>query len=225
MAINTLFQNIADAIRERGGTSAALTPAQMPAAIAAIPAGGEDPGHFAHFDFKKSATDEISNITAQLTGCQITPAGLSFTAASQNCLIPNVYFQNCKIEIKFGAINFKGSSSNHVSILMLGSADSSNGLLRRNNGNLSWYLSSWQDMTSLSSINDLANKTLTVLLQNGYLYTYIDGVLQGNPSYYSTAFSNNNWNIGNTRGGASGGQFYDVIVESVDLYYAPLPTS
>lgn len=40
MAINSLFQNIADAIRERGGTSAALTPAQMPQAIADIAGGG-----------------------------------------------------------------------------------------------------------------------------------------------------------------------------------------
>lgn len=40
MAIETYFEDIADAIRERGGTSAALTPAQMPQAIADIPGGG-----------------------------------------------------------------------------------------------------------------------------------------------------------------------------------------
>jgi hypothetical protein len=40
MAINTLFQNIADAIREKAGTSGLLTPAQMPSAIANIPSGG-----------------------------------------------------------------------------------------------------------------------------------------------------------------------------------------
>ncbi len=40
MAIETYFENIADAIRERGGTSAALTPAAMPQAILDIPGGG-----------------------------------------------------------------------------------------------------------------------------------------------------------------------------------------
>lgn len=40
MAIETYFEDIADAIRERGGTSATLTPAQMPQAILDIPGGG-----------------------------------------------------------------------------------------------------------------------------------------------------------------------------------------
>lgn len=37
---DTTLTSIADAIRAKGGTSAALTPAQMPEAIAAIQAGG-----------------------------------------------------------------------------------------------------------------------------------------------------------------------------------------
>lgn len=41
MAIETYFEDIADAIRERGGTSAALTPAAMPQAILDIPGGGD----------------------------------------------------------------------------------------------------------------------------------------------------------------------------------------
>lgn len=40
MAIETYFEDIADAIRERGGTSATLTPAAMPQAILDIPGGG-----------------------------------------------------------------------------------------------------------------------------------------------------------------------------------------
>lgn len=41
MAINTLFQNIADAIRERAGTSGLITPAGMPQAIMDIPGGND----------------------------------------------------------------------------------------------------------------------------------------------------------------------------------------
>lgn len=40
MAIKTYFQNIADAIRTKGGTSVLLTPAEMPQAIADLPSGG-----------------------------------------------------------------------------------------------------------------------------------------------------------------------------------------
>lgn len=40
MAIKTYFQNIADAIRAKGGTVATLTPAEMPQAIADLPSGG-----------------------------------------------------------------------------------------------------------------------------------------------------------------------------------------
>lgn len=40
MAIESYFEDIADAIRERGGTSATLTPAGMPQAILDIPGGG-----------------------------------------------------------------------------------------------------------------------------------------------------------------------------------------
>ena len=40
MAIDTYFQNIADAIRQKSGTSGLLTPAQMPQAILDIPSGG-----------------------------------------------------------------------------------------------------------------------------------------------------------------------------------------
>lgn len=40
MAIESYFEDIADAIRERGGTSATLTPAAMPQAILDIPGGG-----------------------------------------------------------------------------------------------------------------------------------------------------------------------------------------
>lgn len=39
MAINTLFQNIADAIREKTGSAGSLTPAQMPGAIRSINTG------------------------------------------------------------------------------------------------------------------------------------------------------------------------------------------
>lgn len=39
MAIESYFEDIADAIRERGGTAATLTPAQMPQAILDIPGG------------------------------------------------------------------------------------------------------------------------------------------------------------------------------------------
>lgn len=39
MAIESYFEDIADAIRERGGTSATLTPAGMPQAILDIPGG------------------------------------------------------------------------------------------------------------------------------------------------------------------------------------------
>jgi len=40
MTIESYFEDIADAIRERGGTSATLTPAEMPQAILDIPGGG-----------------------------------------------------------------------------------------------------------------------------------------------------------------------------------------
>jgi hypothetical protein len=40
MAIKTYFQNIADAIRAKGGTVATLTPSEMPQAIADLPTGG-----------------------------------------------------------------------------------------------------------------------------------------------------------------------------------------
>lgn len=40
MAIETYFKNIADAIREKAGTSGLITPAQMPQAIVDIPSGG-----------------------------------------------------------------------------------------------------------------------------------------------------------------------------------------
>lgn len=40
MAIESYFKNIADAIREKAGTSGLITPAQMPQAIADIPSGG-----------------------------------------------------------------------------------------------------------------------------------------------------------------------------------------
>lgn len=40
MAIESYFEDIADAIRERGGTSALLTPTAMPQAILDIPGGG-----------------------------------------------------------------------------------------------------------------------------------------------------------------------------------------
>lgn len=40
MAIETYFKNIADAIRERDGSSGLITPAQMPQAIRDIPGGG-----------------------------------------------------------------------------------------------------------------------------------------------------------------------------------------
>ena len=40
MTIEDYFSDIADAIRERGSTSAGLTPAQMPQAILDIPGGG-----------------------------------------------------------------------------------------------------------------------------------------------------------------------------------------
>lgn len=44
MAIETYFKNIADAIREKAGTSGLITPAQMPQAIADIPTGGSGGG-------------------------------------------------------------------------------------------------------------------------------------------------------------------------------------
>lgn len=44
MAIKSYFQNIADAIRVKGGTSALLTPAEMPQAIADLPTGGGGSG-------------------------------------------------------------------------------------------------------------------------------------------------------------------------------------
>lgn len=40
MSIRTYFENIADAIREKGGTSDALTPEEMPQAILDLPSGG-----------------------------------------------------------------------------------------------------------------------------------------------------------------------------------------
>ena len=43
MAIETYFKNIADAIREKAGTSGLITPAQMSQAIADIPSGGSSP--------------------------------------------------------------------------------------------------------------------------------------------------------------------------------------
>lgn len=46
MAIESYFEDIADAIRERGGTSATLTPAQMPQAILDIPGGGGGDTHY-----------------------------------------------------------------------------------------------------------------------------------------------------------------------------------
>lgn len=44
MAIKTYFQNIADAIRVKGGTQALITPAEMPQAIADLPTGGGGSG-------------------------------------------------------------------------------------------------------------------------------------------------------------------------------------
>lgn len=45
MAINTLFKNIADAIRAKTGSAGTLTPAQMPGAIANIQTGGYEAFH------------------------------------------------------------------------------------------------------------------------------------------------------------------------------------
>ena len=222
MAINTLFENIADAIRERAGTSGTITPAQMPQAIADIPGGGSDPGHLMHFDFTQSNVDEILGITASLTGCTITQDGLLFNAGSQNCKIPYSFGVNMCLEVEFGNIDFKGSSNNHTSIIMFGSENSDSGLLRRNNGKLAYFLGSWYEIQNMSSINELYGKKLKLHVLPSGIKTYIDNVLVYTTSVFPTtslAWTNNNINIGNTRSASSGGQFYDVIVKTADLYY------
>jgi hypothetical protein len=58
MAINTYFKNIADAIREKTGGSAFITPGQMPQAIRDISGGGLiDPLHFDLLNNTYIATD------------------------------------------------------------------------------------------------------------------------------------------------------------------------
>lgn len=214
MAINQYFENIADAIRERADTSGVITPAGMPQAIRDIPGGGGGAGILYEWDFTKSSTDLNCGIDVVLTGCVQTSDGLHFTAASQNCQLPYLYIPGISIEIEFGAINYGGSSSNHTSILMIGNPDSSNGLLRRSTGKLSWFYSSWTDIANMSSINELANKKLKVVIKESTVDTYIDSVLLGSTGRNNVSVTYSRLNIGNTRGASSGGNFYDVYVKN-----------
>jgi hypothetical protein len=62
MAIKTYFQNIADAIRAKGGTVATLTPSEMPQAIADLPSGGGGTLDYEHI------TDIILKVTRTYSG-------------------------------------------------------------------------------------------------------------------------------------------------------------
>lgn len=62
MAINTYFQNIATAIREKTGAPGLITPAQMPDVIRSISGGGGD------WAFMDDVTAEGSVFTATITG-------------------------------------------------------------------------------------------------------------------------------------------------------------
>lgn len=213
MAINQYFENIADAIRERAGTSGTITPAGMPQAIRDIPGGGGG-GLLYDWDFTKSITDANCGIAVNLTGCVQTSDGLHFTAASQNCQLPYLYSPGVSVDIEFGAINYGGSSGNHTSILMIGDPNTGQGLLRRSTGKLSWYYQSWTDIANMASINELANKKLKVVIKESTVDTYIDGVLIGTTARYNINVTNSRLNLGNTRVQSSGGTFYDVYVKN-----------
>lgn len=65
MAIESYFEDIADAIRERGGTSATLTPAAMPQAILDIPGGGG--GMLYHRELDPIKTDATGGYISSAT--------------------------------------------------------------------------------------------------------------------------------------------------------------
>ena len=94
MAINSYFQNIANAIRTKSGGSGLITPANMPQEILNIPAGGSS-----GFDFSKVTYLAFIVNALRSSDSYIQLAELDFFDSSNNNIIINT--NNCT----FSAIN------------------------------------------------------------------------------------------------------------------------
>lgn len=221
MAINKYFEDIADAIRERAGTSGSITPAGMPSAILAIPGGGGG-GSIFEWDFTQSLTDSIRGNTAVATGCQLTNEGLKFTNAQQYCVFNYTWLPYLTYEIEFGIMDYKPSSI-YTMLVTLNAANSDTGLNINPSGHLAYYNGQSGSTIILQenfSFNSLTNSTLKIVNSGvDSVEFYLNGSKLGSvPGVYRNTSTSFPIILGSSRSTSSGGRFYNATVKSLKIY-------
>lgn len=215
MAIETYFEDIADAIRERGGTSATLTPAQMPQAILDIPGGGGGGVvKMAEWDFSVSGTDSINNFSVATSYVTALSTGYQLTASNSVIRLPyDLRNSSFFYEIDIGSMSLSTPLS-HQRFFMF--TDNS-GFIFRNNGHWSFYQGSgWATDSSLTSFDYFANSKMGIYIdiKNSW-HIYKDGVLVYEPDrFYALQQSTYQLTIGSPGGQSA----YTELIKGLTVY-------
>ena len=199
----------------------------MPGAILNIPSGGGS-SIIEEWDFKQSLTGVNGNV-ATLTGTNIsqTANGVHISGVSSCITIPISLLYGRKYTLKIGAFDFKGGLNNNTGIIMF--LNSSVGFLRRTTGYMSVYTNSgWVQSSVLISTaqdfnNYLSNSEIVIDFHSNKIDVYVNGnkIISDATLFTSASTLGNFLTIGDSRSGSSGGQFYDVYIESLKIEPSP----
>lgn len=151
--------SVANAIRTKGGTSAALAfPADFVSAIQAIPTGGGTSGVLT-YDFTKSLVDQETGLFPFVLSGSASrdSSGLHLTGSGGKAAMRNIDLHDHVVEIEIGETDFKGGIS-HGRFVM--STDGM-GLIYRGGANWAIYNGGWT--SNYSADKDwFENTTLTI---------------------------------------------------------------
>ena len=177
-----------------------------------------------NWDFTTSLVDTINGTEATFpSGYEATQDsnGLTFSAASQACVLGDVVSKGCRIEIDIASMNISDTSVNHR-FVMLGSRSSTFGPLIWHKANSAWgcykYNSAWATDYTLTDLNGMSGTTIALEIDSsGYCTLYVDGV-----SYGSTGADvigdNTLLVLGNTDAASSGGDISTTVITGLRIF-------
>lgn len=190
-----------------------------------------------YWDFTQSLVDQIQGVTANLRAASGTAlpvrtnSGIELTAPSHSVtLTNNVVFAGKTFEFDIAHMEFKGSKSYHIRMIMFGSSNytSTNGpLIWRYNG-VGWasyndgWSGSWSGLTGNSDaiINYMDGKTIKLIFDTDgkTLSLYIDDTFIETKTISSFAAMRYLYFGGDGTSAGSGDQCYDVTLSGVRIY-------
>ncbi len=167
------------------------------------------------WDLTNSLVDTISGQSITLGGSATQDSsGVHLTTANDYATLPVYYRPHMSYEFDFGTMAFNNGTT-HGRLIMMSNTE---GLIYRGGATWESYLNGSWSTPSLSPSSDgtvLANKTLSMVVEEGAPKFYLNGTLWYEPNRSQSLTSNNKLMVGS----AGAQSFFNTTITGIRVYW------